>query len=189
MARKSRQVTARENRHARKTMTLPQWEQEDLLHAAQTAQSDPLVLLLDEIEDPHNLGACLRTANAAGALAVVTPKHHATKVTDTVMRVSAGAAEHTPVVQVPNLARCIEVLQRAGLWIVGTSDQATQSFSQLDLKGPLALVMGSEGKGMRRLTAEKCDFLGKLPMRGQVECLNVSVATGICLFEIVRQRM
>ena len=149
----------------------------------------PFVLILDCVQDPHNLGAILRTADAAGVHAVVAPKDKAVGITETVRRISVGAADHVPFAQVTNLARTMEKLKAAGLWLVGTSDHAkAQSIYDLDLKGPLALVMGAEEKGMRRLTEENCDFLASIPMAGKVECLNVSVATGVCLFEAVRQR-
>ncbi|MFK7851007.1 MAG: 23S rRNA (guanosine(2251)-2'-O)-methyltransferase RlmB [Akkermansiaceae bacterium] len=148
----------------------------------------PFVLILDCVQDPHNLGAILRTADGAGVHAVIAPKDKAVGITETVRRISVGAADHVPFVQVTNLARTMEHLKEAGLWFVGTSDKAEKSLYDLDLKGPLAMVLGAEEKGMRRLTEENCDFLAKLPMAGKVECLNVSVATGICLFEAVRQR-
>lgn len=149
---------------------------------------DALVLILDCVQDPHNLGACLRTANAAGALAVVTPRDKSAPLSDVARHVAAGAAEHTPLVTVTNLARAMERLQEAGLWLVGTADGAQQSLYELDLTGPIGVVMGAEGSGLRRLTAEKCDHLVQIPMLGTVPCLNVSVATGVCLFECVRQR-
>ena len=149
----------------------------------------PLILILDCVQDPHNLGACLRSANGAGVDAVIIPKDRAATVTDTVMSVSCGGAENTPIFRVTNLVRTMELLKERGVWIAGTSDhQGTQDLYEADLSGPLALVMGSEAKGMRRLTQENCDFLLSIPMAGEVECLNVSVATGVCLFEVVRQR-
>lgn len=148
----------------------------------------PFILVLDCVQDPHNLGAILRTADGAGVDAVVAPKDKAVGITETVRRISVGAADHVPFVQVTNLARTMEQLQKAGLWFVGTSDRAEKSLYELDLKGPLALVLGAEEKGMRRLTEENCDFLGMIPMAGKVECLNVSVSAGVCLFEAVRQR-
>lgn len=178
----------RANRHAAEASgPLPQLGEDDLYDLV-IASENPLLLLLDEVTDPHNLGACLRSANAAGALAIVTPKHHSAGVTDTVVRVSCGAAAATPVVQVTNLARALKKLQELGVWLVGTDDSATRTIHELDLRGPLGLVMGAEGSGMRRLTREGCDFLAKIPMHGTVPCLNVSVAAGVCLFEAVRQR-
>ncbi|MEM9479262.1 MAG: 23S rRNA (guanosine(2251)-2'-O)-methyltransferase RlmB [Verrucomicrobiota bacterium] len=166
---------------------LPSRPEEDLLGIVESAET-PFILILDQVQDPHNLGACLRSANAAGVDAVIAPKNNSVGITDVVQRVACGAAEVTPFVQVTNLARTMKQLQEAGVWLAGTSDQATQSLYETDLKGPIGLVLGAEGKGIRRLTAENCDFLVQIPMLGTVECLNVSVATGVCLFEAVRQR-
>ena len=149
---------------------------------------NPLVLVLDCVQDPHNLGACLRTADAAGVAAVVMPKDKSAPISDTVRRVACGGAESVPLVRVTNLARAMKKLQDLGLWLVGTGDEESQPLYELDLKGPTGIVMGAEGDGLRRLTAETCDFLTRIPMAGKVECLNVSVATGVCLFEAVRQR-
>lgn len=151
-------------------------------------EAAPFILILDCIQDPHNLGAILRTADGAGVHAVVAPKDKQVGITETVRRVSVGGADHVPFVQVTNLARTMARLKDAGVWFVGTSDKAEKSLYELDLKGPLALVLGAEEKGMRRLTEENCDFLASLPMAGHVECLNVSVSAGVCLFEAVRQR-
>lgn len=148
----------------------------------------PLLLVLDGITDPHNLGACLRTADAAGVDVVIAPKDNSVGITATVRKVASGAAETVPFVVVTNLARTLKQLQDAGVWIIGTDGEAPVTVYQADLKGPLALVMGAEGKGMRRLTRETCDGLVKLPMAGSVSSLNVSVAAGICLYEAVRQR-
>ena len=180
---------ARENRHVQEVeKQAPSLDEDDLM-AIIAEQETPFVLVLDCVQDPHNLGAILRTADAAGVHAVVAPKDKAVGITETVRRVSVGAADHVPFAQVTNLARTMEKLKAAGLWLVGTSDHAkSKSIYELDLKGPLALVMGAEEKGMRRLTEENCDFLASIPMAGKVECLNVSVATGVCLFEAVRQR-
>ena len=150
--------------------------------------SVPLLLVLDGVTDPHNLGACLRTADAAGVQAVIVPKDKSATLNATVRKVACGAAEVVPLVAVTNLARTLEKLQQQGLWVVGTAGEATQEIYDLDLRGPTVLVMGAEGKGMRRLTREHCDYLAKLPMGGSVSSLNVSVATGVCLFEAVRQR-
>lgn len=148
----------------------------------------PFLLILDGVTDPHNLGACLRTADAAGIDAIVVPKDNSASLTPVVRKVACGAADLVPLVQVTNLARTLRELQDAGVWIVGTAGEATQSIYACKMSGPIALVMGAEGKGMRRLTREHCDELIKLPMAGSVSSLNVSVATGICLYEIVRQR-
>lgn len=148
----------------------------------------PLLLILDGVTDPHNLGACLRTADAAGVDAVIVPKDNSAGLNATARKVACGAAEVVPFVQVTNLARTLRDLQERGVWIYGTAGEAEQEVYDVDLKGPMALVMGAEGKGMRRLTRENCDYLVKLPMAGSVSSLNVSVATGITLFEVVRQR-
>ena len=148
----------------------------------------PFLLILDGVTDPHNLGACLRTADAAGIDAIVVPKDNSVALTPVVRKVASGAADLVPLVQVTNLARTLRQLQDAGVWIVGTAGEAQQSLYDCKMIGPVALVMGAEGKGMRRLTREHCDELIKLPMAGTVSSLNVSVATGICLYEIVRQR-
>lgn len=154
-----------------------------------TAQSrEALVLVLDGVSDPHNLGACLRTADAAGATAVVAPRDRAAGLTPVVRKVAAGAAETMPFAQVTNLARALRDMKAAGLWIAGTAEDGEKGLFEADLTGPLALVMGSEGKGIRRLTRECCDFTVCLPMRGSVGSLNVSVAAGIALYEVVRQR-
>lgn len=180
---------ARENRHVAVVEKSAPGLGEDELMAIVAAAAVPLVLVLDCVQDPHNLGAILRTAEGAGVDAVVAPKDKAVGITETVRRVSVGAADHVPFAQVTNLARTMEKLKAAGLWLVGTSDHAgSKSIYEMDLRGPLALVMGAEEKGMRRLTEENCDFLARIPMSGKVECLNVSVATGVCLYEAVRQR-
>ena len=158
---------------------------EELLDRTEGA---PLLLVLDGVTAPHNLGACLRTADAAGALAVIIPKDKSATLNATVRKVACGAAEVIPLVAVTNLARTLEKLQQRGLWIVGTAGEAEQEIYDQDLCGPIVLVMGAEGKGMRRLTREHCDFLVRLPMAGSVSSLNVSVATGVCLFEALRQR-
>lgn len=147
-----------------------------------------LYLVLDCIQDPHNLGAILRTADGAGVAAVIAPKDKSVGITETVLRVSVGAAEYVPFIQVTNLARTMKQMKEAGIWFVGTSDHGDRDIFDMDLTGGIALVMGAEGDGMRRLTEENCDFLVRIPMLGKVPCLNVSVATGVCLFEAVRQR-
>jgi len=159
----------------------------DLLQIIQQS-SQPLLLVLDGVTDPHNLGACLRSADAAGVDAVVVPKDRAAGLTATVRKVASGAAERVPLIQVTNLARVLRDIKDAGLWTVGLAGESDQNLYDCDLKGPLAIVMGAEGEGMRRLTKEHCDFLAYIPMAGTVESLNVSVATGVSLFEVVRQR-
>ncbi|KGJ98927.1 23S rRNA (guanosine(2251)-2'-O)-methyltransferase RlmB [Thalassotalea sp. ND16A] len=161
----------------------------DIVEQTLAKNEQPFLLILDGVTDPHNLGACLRNADAAGVQAIIVPKDNAAKITPTVRKVAVGAAETIPLVQVTNLARSMKALQEMGVWIIGTAGEATQSLYDCKLKGPMALVMGAEGKGMRRLTRETCDELIKLPMAGSVSSLNVSVASGICLFEIVRQRL
>jgi 23S rRNA (guanosine2251-2'-O)-methyltransferase len=150
--------------------------------------ADSLLLVLDGVQDPHNLGACLRSADASGVNAVIIPRDRAVKVNATVRKVAAGGAESVPVIEVTNLARCLKELKQAGVWIYGSSGEASDSLYDHDYSGPIALVMGAEGSGLLRLTMESCDHLINLPMRGQVESLNVSVATGICLYEILRSR-
>jgi len=160
----------------------------DLVAILETLEQPPLLLILDGVTDPHNLGACLRSADAAGVDAVIAPKDNSASLNATVRKVACGAAEVVPFIQVTNLARTMKDLQQRGVWITGTTGDAEQNLFEADLRGPVALVMGAEGKGMRRLTTEHCDYLVKLPMAGSVSSLNVSVATGISLFEIVRQR-
>ncbi len=155
---------------------------------AETGQRPALLLMLEGIQDPHNLGACLRTANAAGVDAVIIPRDRAAAVNATVRKVASGAAEKTPVIAVTNIARCLRDLKQAGLWVVGTDDQAESTLYDTDLTLPVVIVMGAEGAGLRRNTREQCDFLMSLPMLGSVESLNVSVAAGICLYEVIRQR-
>lgn len=149
----------------------------------------PLFLVLDGVTDPHNLGACLRNADAAGVAAVIVPKDKSAPLTATVSKVACGAAETVPLVRVTNLARTMRAMQEKNVWFVGTAGEATHDIYQSKLTGPLAIVMGAEGDGMRRLTRETCDDLIKIPMSGTVSSLNVSVASGVCLFEAVRQRI
>lgn len=149
----------------------------------------PFLLILDGVTDPHNLGACLRNADAAGVHAVIVPKDNSVGLTSTVSKVACGAAETVPLFQVTNLARTMRHLQDKGVWIVGTAGEADGNVYQADLKGPLAIAMGAEDKGLRRLSREGCDSLVSIPMAGSVSSLNVSVATGVCLFEAVRQRL
>ena len=192
MKPRRREHEARDNRHAKRpdetTRDVPSLDEDDLMQLI-AEKKDPFILILDCVQDPHNLGAILRTADGAGVHAVVAPKDKAVGITETVRRISVGAADNVPFVQVTNLARTMEHLKKAGLWLVGTTDHTDKSIYDLDLKGPLALVLGAEEKGMRRLTEENCDFLAKIPMAGKVECLNVSVSAGVCLYEAVRQRV
>lgn len=152
-------------------------------------KANPFLLILDGVTDPHNLGACLRTADAAGVDAVIVPKDKSAQLTSTARKVACGAAETVPLIRVTNLARTMRELQERNVWIVGTAGEATESLYQVKLTGSVALVMGAEGDGMRRLTREHCDQLVSIPMAGSVSSLNVSVATGVCLFEIVRQKL
>lgn len=148
----------------------------------------PLLLVLDGVQDPHNLGACLRSADAAGAHAVIVPREHSAPVSAVARRAASGAAESIPLFQVVNLARALRQLKEAGIWLAGASQEAETDIFHADLRRPLALVLGGEGKGLRRLTEEECDMRVRIPMAGTVESLNVSVAAGVCLFEAVRQR-
>lgn len=148
----------------------------------------PLLLVLDGVQDPHNLGACLRSADAAGVHAVIAPKDRAVALTATAIKVASGAAQSVPFIQVTNLARTLRDLQQRGIWLVGADGESDQMIYDVDLRGPIAIVMGAEGSGLRRLTKECCDYLTKLPMAGIVESLNVSVAAGVFLYEAVRQR-
>ncbi|MBC6428055.1 MAG: 23S rRNA (guanosine(2251)-2'-O)-methyltransferase RlmB [Cellvibrionales bacterium] len=153
-----------------------------------TLEQPPLVLVLDGLTDPHNLGACLRSADAAGAHAVIAPRDKSVGLTPVVRKVSCGAAERLPFVLVTNLCRVLEKLRQAGLWVLGAASDAEQTLCEVDLRPPSVIVMGSEERGLRRLTREHCDHLARIPMQGATESLNVSVATGILLFEAVRQR-
>lgn len=162
---------------------------ESIAAQAENKNEQPFFLILDGVTDPHNLGACLRNADAAGVHAIIVPKDNAARITAVVRKVAVGAAETVPLLQVTNLARAMKQLQKIGVWIVGTAGETDTCLYDIKLQGAMALVMGAEGKGMRRLTRENCDQIVKLPMAGTVSSLNVSVATGICLFEIVRQRL
>jgi 23S rRNA (guanosine2251-2'-O)-methyltransferase len=161
---------------------------DDTLDELDSVGGNPLLLVLDGITDPHNLGACLRVADGAGAHAVIAPKDHAVGVNATVSKVASGAAETVPYFMVTNLARTLNELKDRNIRVIGTSDTATKSIYDIDLSGPVALVLGAEGAGMRQLTGKTCDELVSIPMRGAVESLNVSVASGVCLYEVLRQR-
>jgi 23S rRNA (guanosine2251-2'-O)-methyltransferase len=151
--------------------------------------SEPaFLLILDGVQDPHNLGACLRSANAAGVHAVIAPKDRAVGITPVVRKVASGAAEITPFIQVTNLVRTMEILKDKGIWLYGAAEDATENLYEIDLTGPIAIVLGAEGTGLRRLTREHCDKLMRIPTQGNISSLNVSVATGVCLFEALRQR-
>jgi len=180
---------ARDNKHVRGRSGGGRALNEDALDEILAGKDAPFLLVLDCVQDPHNLGAILRTADGAGVDAVIAPKDKSVGITETVERIAVGAANSMPFVRVTNLSRTMKKLKEQGVWFVGTSDAATQSLYETDLKGPMAIVMGAEGPGMRRLTEDNCDMLITLPMAGKVDCLNVSVATGVCLYEAVRQRM
>ncbi|HRV93401.1 MAG TPA: 23S rRNA (guanosine(2251)-2'-O)-methyltransferase RlmB [Anaerolineae bacterium] len=172
-----------------KTGRYPTVEVEDILHRAAKLNEPPFLIILDHVEDPHNLGAVLRTAEAVGVHGVILPKQRAAGVTPAVVNVSAGAVEHMWVAEVPNLAQVLKVLKQDNVWIAGVElDPAAQFFHKANLTGPIALVVGSEGKGLSRLIKDTCDFLIKLPMRGQVESLNASVACSLILYEVWRAR-
>ena len=163
-------------------------EVEDMLELARKKGEDPFIILLDNIEDPHNLGAIIRTANLAGAHGVIIPKRRAVGLTTTVAKTSAGALNYTPVAKVTNLVKTMEDLKEKGLWFV-CADMGGESMYRLNLKGPIGLVIGNEGEGVGRLVKENCDFVASIPMRGDIDSLNASVAAGVLAFEIVRQRM
>jgi len=170
---------------------LPPWSEDDLFAAVQAAaqaRQASLILALDGVQDPHNLGACLRTADACGALAVIVPRDRAAHVTPVVRKVAVGAAETTPVVAVTNLVRTLKLLKEAGLWVVGADADGPKRADEVDLKGGVVLVLGAEGTGLRQLTRQTCDWMVHLPQLGAVESLNVSVAAGMLLYEAVRQR-
>ena len=174
---------------AARVQEIPQMHSlDELLEGLEAKGVAPLLLVLDGITDPHNLGACLRVADGAGAHAVIAPKDHAAGINATVAKVASGAAETMPYFMVTNLARTLGELKERSIWIIGTSDDAPKTLYQSDFKGPTALVLGAEGQGMRQLTRKNCDDLVSIPMAGAVESLNVSVASGVCLYEALRQR-
>lgn len=167
---------------------LPNYVESDIPHLLQGCKAKPFILILDGVTDPHNLGACLRTADAAGVDFVIIPKDKSASISPTVSKVACGAAETIPLVRVTNLVRAMESLKAEGVWIYGAAGEASDSLYQLDAQGAIAIVLGAEGEGIRRLTRDHCDGLFALPMNGTVESLNVSVAAGISLYEVVRQR-
>lgn len=179
----------RNNKHSSGAKGKALIKEETELEAVLEKAKEPFVLILDGLQDPHNLGACIRTANGAGVDAVIMPRDKAVAVTDTAIKISCGGASETPLFRVTNLARTIEKLKDLGIRVAGTSDhQGTENLYEADISGPIAIMMGSEEKGMRRLSQDKCDLLLTIPMAGGVPCLNVSVSTGVCLYEVVRQR-
>jgi len=163
-------------------------EVDDIFKIAQERNEPPLVIILDEIEDPHNLGAIIRTAECTGVHGVIIPKHHAASVNQTVAKTSAGASEHLPIAKAVNVANTLDDLKQKGLWIVGTDSAAEKLYTEIDYSSPLALVIGNEGRGIRQLVKEKCDFLVKIPLYGKIESLNASVAAAIIMYEVVRKR-
>ncbi len=181
---------ARENVHSSGIFKVARLTEESLYGFLENPEGvEPFFLVLDGVQDPHNLGACLRSAEGAGVHAVIVPRHKATSVTETVVRISCGGAQHVPVVSVANMARFLgRIREEYGIRVVGAADGAGGGVHDCDLTGPLAVVLGAEGEGMRRLTRENCDALISIPMAGKVECLNVSNAAAVCLFESVRQR-
>jgi len=166
-----------------------EWTEDDLLTQLAASDKPPFLLVLDGVTDPHNLGACMRTCDAVGIQAVIVPKDKSASLTAVARKVACGAAETVPFVRVTNLARFLRTLKDQGVWLIGTAGEAKATVYQADFKGPVALVMGAEGTGMRRLTREHCDQLINIPMLGHVDSLNVSVATGVCLYEALRQRL
>lgn len=180
---------ARANAHSFTSTGIARLTEEGLFERLEEVGEEALLLILDGVQDPHNLGACLRSAEGAGVLAVVVPRHNASPVTETVVRVSCGGAAFVPVVSVGNMARFLEKIRGDfQIRVVGTADEAQCDLYDCDLTGPLAIVLGAEGEGMRRLTKENCDVLIRIPMLGQVPCLNVSNAAAVCLYESLRQR-
>jgi 23S rRNA (guanosine2251-2'-O)-methyltransferase len=165
-----------------------EWTEHDLPALLESTQGNALLLVLDGVQDPHNLGACLRSADAAGVQAVLAPADRAVGLTPTVRKVACGATETVPFIQVGNLARSLRGLQEQGLWLIGAAGEADKTLYEMDFTGPVAVILGAEEKGLRRLTRDCCDHLARIPMAGSVKSLNVSVATGIFLFEAIRQR-
>ncbi len=187
MAKKNQSKGPRQNKHASTHVpvkTYDEYDIEDILSKV----SKPFILVLDCVQDPHNLGACIRTANAVGAHLVIIPYDKASPITETVTKIACGAAHKTPIARVTNISRTLDLLHDLDICVIGTSDRTNTTIYEQDLNIPLALVLGAEGMGIRKLTGDKCDHIVKIPMHGDVECLNVSVATGVCLFEASRQR-
>lgn len=190
MQRKALDNKAKDEQHQgiiANVKAVPTYNEKDL-DVIIAREDTPFLLVLDGITDPHNLGACLRSADAAGVHAIIVPKDKSAKLNGTARKVACGAAETVPLIQVTNLARTLREIKDAGVWVVGTAGETDTHVFDANLTGPMAIVMGAEGEGMRRLTREHCDVLVKIPMAGSVSSLNVSVATGICLFEVLRQR-
>lgn len=188
MSKARGKAQARENRHTPERLLFEPMSPEQALEKLETL-SNPFVLIIDGVQDPHNLGACLRSADAAGVDIVFAPEKHTVGLTETVRRIACGGADRVPYIQVGNLGQIMDRLKSMGIWLVGTGDEESQLLYQVDMQGPLAIVMGSEAKGLRQKIAERCDHLVRIPMLGKTDCLNLSVATGVCLFEAVRQRL
>lgn len=179
---------ARANAHSDAPIGIARLSEEGLMKQL-ASEPEPLLLILDGVQDPHNLGACLRTADGAGVTAVVVPRHKSSPVTETVVRIACGGAGSVPVVAIGNMVRFLQAIREEfGIKVVGTADQAHGDLYDMELTGPLAIVSGAEEKGIRRLTAENCDLLIRIPMMGDVPCLNVSNASAVCLYEVLRQR-
>jgi 23S rRNA (guanosine2251-2'-O)-methyltransferase len=175
--------------HGNPQASISTLDEDEALNLIDALEEDPFLLILDQVQDPRNLGACLRSADGAGVNLVIMPSDRSAGLTEVVRHVASGAAESLPLARARNLSRFMKKIQDKGVRLVGTSDQAKQNIFEADLKGSLGLVVGAEGTGIRRLTADNCDHLINIPMSGEVECLNVSVATGVCLFEAYRQRI
>ena len=175
--------------HGNPQASISTLDEDEALNLIDALEEDPFLLILDQVQDPRNLGGCLRSADGAGVNLVIMPSDRSAGLTEVVRHVASGAAESLPLARARNLSRFMKKIQDKGVRLVGTSDQAKQNIFEADLKGPLGLVVGAEGTGIRRLTADNCDHLINIPMSGEVECLNVSVATGVCLFEAYRQRI
>ena len=175
--------------HGNPQASISTLDEDEALNLIDALEEDPFLLILDQVQDPRNLGACLRSADGAGVNLVIMPSDRSAGLTEVVRHVASGAAESLPLARARNLSRFMKKIQDKGVRLVGTSDQAKQNIFEADLKGPLVLVVGAEGTVIRRLTADNCDHLINIPMSGEVECLNVSVATGVCLFEAYRQRI
>lgn len=175
--------------HGNPQASISTLDEDEALNLIDCLDEDPFLLILDQVQDPRNLGACLRSADGAGVNLVIMPSDRSAGLTEVVRHVASGAAESLPLARARNLSRFMKKVQDKGVRLIGTSDQAKQNIFEADLKGPIGLVVGAEGTGIRRLTADNCDQLINIPMSGKVECLNVSVATGVCLFEAYRQRI
>lgn len=184
-------ITGTKNHQGVALYTSPQeyYDIEYILDKAKALNEAPFVIILDEIQDPHNFGAIIRTADAVGAHGIIIPKRRSVQLTGTVAKTSAGASSHVPIARVPNIPMAIDTLKEAGLWIAGTDLSGTVPFYQADFKGPIGIVIGSEGNGMGNLVAKKCDFIVTIPMKGEVSSLNASVAAGVVLYEVFKGRL